>query len=543
MGTHLNELDIDVDVGIETNNKVDNELRVVGERKVGNELKVAGERKVDNEAKVAKEAKVENELKVANEAKVANAAKVANEAKVDNELKVADERKVDNEAIINGSLWQAIWTMSWPLFLNMVTIALASFADIWVAGKLGSTAQAAVGVSGQISIFMILLAVALSSGTNALVSRFWGEGDRQKTIVAARQAILFSVIFGTCSASLGLLVCRPLLRIFGAAPEVERLGWDYLKFDLLAQLPFTVLWVTNSIFRARGNARVPMWVMALITAQVIALDYVLCIKPFHFGTAGIGMSWGIASVLGLLLSFILLKRSDLGDCLNLKLMLKEASVSWFKRLMKIGVPACVQDLAWVGGNGVLLLIFAHTAHPTETDAAWGIGWRLEEMLGGFPVYALSMAVSTIVGQNLGAKQQDRAARAGWQVAALGFGLNLAIAFVMVLGAPHLVRAMTSDALVYKYAVQYLQVVGLAQPLLAVWLILQGAMNGAGYTKWPMWATVICLAVIRLPLAWMLTISCGFGPIGCWFAVAIPWAMLGLLMMWRFKGGEWKAQQV
>ncbi len=448
-----------------------------------------------------------------------------------------------DEAITKGSLWLAIWTLSWPLFLNMVTIAFASFADIWVAGKLGSQAQAAVGVSGQISIFMILLAVALSSGTNALVSRFWGEGDKEKTVVAARQALLFSVIFGICSAALGLILCRPLLHLLGAAPDVEKLGWDYLKFDLLAQLPFTVLWVSNSIFRARGNTRVPMIVMVLITAQVIALDYLLCIKPFHIGVAGIGMSWGIASILGLTLSLVLLKRSDLGDCLDLRKMISEASIDWFKRLMKIGIPACVQDLAWVGGNGVLLVIFAHTMHPTATEAAWGIGWRLEEMLGGFPVYALSMAVATIVGQNLGAKQPDRAALAGWQVALVGAGLNAIIAMVLFFGARQLASAMTSDPLVLEYTVQYLQVVGLAQPFVAIWLILMGAMNGAGYTKWPMWASVICLALIRLPLAWLLTITFGMGPIGCWYAVAIPAVLLGLLMLWQFKVGTWKLQQV
>ncbi|CAN5125622.1 MATE family efflux transporter [soil metagenome] len=448
-----------------------------------------------------------------------------------------------DENITKGSLWVAIWTLSWPLFLNMVTIAFASFADIWVAGKLGSEAQAAVGVSGQISIFMILLAVALSSGTNALVSRFWGEGDKEKTIVAARQALLFSVIFGFCSAGIGLLVCRPLLQLLGASPEVEKLGWDYLKFDLIAQLPFTVLWVSNSIFRARGDTRVPMIVMVLITAQVIALDYLLCIKPFNLGVAGIGMSWGIASILGLTLSLVLLKRSDLGECLNLQKMLSEASVEWFKRLMKIGIPACVQDLAWVGGNGVLLVIFAHTVHPTATEAAWGIGWRLEEMLGGFPVYALSMAVATIVGQNLGAKQPERAARAGWQVALVGGGLNAIIAAVLFFGARQLASAMTSDPLVLEYAVEYLQVVGLAQPFVAVWLILMGAMNGAGYTQWPMWASVVCLAVIRLPLAWLLTITFGMGPIGCWYAVAIPAVLLGLLMLWQFKQGTWKHQQV
>jgi Na+-driven multidrug efflux pump len=182
-------------------------------------------------------------------------------------------------------------------------------------------------------------------------------------------------------------------------------------------------------------------------------------------------------------------------------------------------------------------------HPTATEAAWGIGWRLEEMLGGFPVYALSMAVATIVGQNLGAKQPDRAALAGWQVAFVGAGLNAIIAMVLFFGARQLASAMTSDPLVLEYTVQYLQVVGLAQPFVAIWLILMGAMNGAGYTKWPMWASVICLALIRLPLAWLLTITFGMGPIGCWYAVAIPAVLLGLLMLWQFKVGTWKLQQV
>ena len=112
--------------------------------------------------------------------------------------------KVCDDAITKGSLYKAIWIMSWPLFLNMITIAFASFADIWVAGKLGSTAQAAVGVSGQVAIFMILLAVALSSGTNSLVSRFWGAGDKQGAISAARQAVLFSVISALVRRRLGL---------------------------------------------------------------------------------------------------------------------------------------------------------------------------------------------------------------------------------------------------------------------------------------------------------------------------------------------------
>lgn len=448
-----------------------------------------------------------------------------------------------DEVITKGSTWAAIWHMSWPLFLNMITIAVASFADLWVAGKLGSNVQAAIGLGGQIWFFMVLLAVALSAGTNALVSRFWGEGSVEKTIQAARQSILFAVLFGVASAAIGLLSCRWLLRMLGASPEVEQLGWQYLKFDLLAQIPYTVLWVTNSIFRAKGNAKTPMIIMALITAQVIVLDIVLCIYPFKIGIAGIGMSWGIASILGVTLSFIILRRSDIGACLDVRTMLKETSWDWFRRLMKVGVPACVQDLAWVGGNFILFLVLANTKNPTAAQASWAVGTRIEETIAGFPIYALSIAVGTIVGQNLGAKQSERAELAGWQVTAVGAAFNTVVALVLFLAAEPIARLMSSDPEVIKYSVQYLKIVGLSAPFVAIWLILMGAMNGAGYTKWPMYATVVCLTMIRIPLAWYLTVNQSFGPMGTWMSIALSSFLVGVLHVWRFKTGAWKYQKV
>lgn len=458
-------------------------------------------------------------------------------------LEIGAPKPNADEVIIKGSLWQAIWHMSWPLFLNMVTVAFASFADLYVAGKLGSATQAAIGVGGQIWFFMVLLAVALSAGTNALVSRFWGQGNMETTTQAARQSILFACIFGACSATIGLLCCRPLLCILGASPEVQRLGWDFLKFDLIAQVPFTVLWVTNSIFRAMGNAKTPMIIMALITAQVILLDFGLCLWPMHVGISGIGMSWGIASLLGIALSFAILKRSAIGACLNVREMLRETSWEWFNRLMKIGIPACIQDLSWVGGNFVLFLVFAHTPDPTSCQASWAIGLRLEEFFGGFPIYALNMAVAVIVGQNLGARQPERAEKAGWQVGALGAVVNSVVALVLFFGASPLAHLMTSDPKVTVYAIQYLKTVGLAQPFVAVWLILMGAMNGAGYTRWPMFITVLCLTVIRLPLAWYLTVGLGVAPAGTWSAMAISCLLVGLLMAWCYKTGAWKLQKV
>ncbi|MBI4534114.1 MAG: MATE family efflux transporter [Candidatus Melainabacteria bacterium] len=449
-----------------------------------------------------------------------------------------------DEIIIAGSTWAAIWHMSWPLLLNMATVAVASFADIWVAGKLGSQVQAAIGVGGQIWYFMIILTIALSAGTTALVSRFWGARDLTATVEASRQSLLFAIIFGIVSASLGLIVCRPLLKLLGTSPEVEQLGWDYLRFDLSAQIPYTILWVSNSIFRAKGNARTPMIIMALITVLVIMLDLGLCLWPFHIGISGIGLSWLIAGIVGTILSLLALRASDIGACVDFTAFLSTGiSKDWLERLMNIGIPACVEDLAWVGGNFVLFLVFAQTFDPTSCQAAWAVGLRLEEMVCGMPIYAFSTAVATIVGQNLGAGKPKRAEQAGWQVAGIGAAINLIIGLTLCLCAMPIASAMSGDASVIKYSAQYLQVIGLSEPLVAVWLILFGAMKGAGYTRWPMIASSVCLLGLRLPLAWYLTIPLKMGPLGTWISVAFSSALIGCIAIWRFKTGAWKYQKV
>src|SRR5690606_38776688 len=114
-----------------------------------------------------------------------------------------------DDVIVNGSTWAAIWYMSWPLLLQMSSVSLASFCDVWVAGRLGSEVQAAIGICGQIWFFMIIATVALSAGTTALVSRFWGARDLDMAVVAARYSMQFGLIFGVCSAIVGLAIARP----------------------------------------------------------------------------------------------------------------------------------------------------------------------------------------------------------------------------------------------------------------------------------------------------------------------------------------------
>lgn len=443
--------------------------------------------------------------------------------------------------IVNGSLWSAIWHLSWPLYLNMMTIALATFSEVWVGGKLGSTSQAAIGLAGQIWFFMILLVVALSAGTNALVSRFWGAGEIEDTIRAARQSLMFAGIFGLSVTAVGMVICRPLLRLLGASAEVEELGWQMLKWDLLGEPLICLHWVSNAIFRARGNTRTPMITAGTVCFIVILLNFGLCVWPLQIGIAGLGMSWPIASIVGVIMTLYFQRKSEIGRFLDLKG--EGISREWFMRIMKIGLPACVQDLAWVGGNFLLLFILAQSKQPTAAEAAWAIGLRVEENLCGMPVFALGTAVATLIGQNLGANKPERAEKAGWQVAWIGALYNLVLGLGLFLGAHPLAQFMSSDPLVIAYTTQYFQVLGLAQPFIAVWMTLAGAMQGAGYTRAPMIVSIVCLIFIRLPMAWYLTISADMGPMGTWLSLSVSSIMIAAAICWQYKSGVWKTQQV
>ena len=453
------------------------------------------------------------------------------------------QKKID-EVIVNGSTWAAIWHMAWPLIIQMSTISVASFCDVWIAGKLGSDVQAAIGICGQIWFFMIMLTIALAAGTTALVSRHWGAQDLKTAEEAARQSMIFAFMFGVLSVVSSLLVARPLIKALGATESVQSLGWQFMCIDLLSLLPFTVVWISHATWRAMGNARVPMCNWIFMACVIIILDYTLCIHPFNFGIAGIGTAWLTASILGMTLNLVLLRRTALAKAVQFSSMIKSGlSKEWLLRLLKIGLPACVMDLAWVGGCFALFFIFARTANPTACQASWAVGFRLEEIISCLPIYALSTAVATIVGQNLGAQKPDRAERAGWQVALIGGTFCLVMGTILCVFANPIAQFMSKDPQVIAYTTQYFQIIGLAQPFVALWLILFGAMQGAGYTLWPMWASIVGLILLRLPLSWYLTVDVFKGPIGCWLGIAIAAVALGLVAVWRFKTGVWKNQKV
>jgi len=186
---------------------------------------------------------------------------------------------------------------------------------------------------------------------------------------------------------------------------------------------------------------------------------------------------------------------------------------------------------------ILFFILSRCAYPVQAIASWTIGIRVESILF-MPLMALSMAVSSIVGQNLGARQDRRAFTAGWHVSWIGVVLMVVLGVFLFLGAGSLAQLMSHDPKTIEFTTNYLRINALAEPFLALGMILSGALQGAGDTRSPMWISITCHWVIRVPLLWLLALKMGYGPTGAWITMAISIIIMGLLMAWRYQSGTW-----
>ncbi len=447
--------------------------------------------------------------------------------------------------LVQGSTWATVWHMAWPLTVNMLALSAMNLFEGWIAGRFGADTQAAVGVGGQLWFLFMMMTLALSAGTTATISRFCGAGDTESAVKAGRQALICAVVLSSISTVTGWIFCRSVLRLFGASGAVEEQGCLYLNTCLLSMVPYTVLWVSNSIFRASGNAVVPMVTMVTVFALIALFDFVFCLgRPLNFGVSGIGISWTLCGALGVAVNVFRLKQTNLREICNWRAIFSDGlSLTWLKRFLAVGVPACIQDLAVIGGSLGVFFILSKTQHPQIAQAAWAAGWRLEETSTLMPMYGLNLAAASIVGQNLGARMPERATLCGWQVMSLGAAINVGVALVMFLLAPQIASLISCDQSVASSCRDYLRIVCWTEPFFACWRILTGAMQGAGYTVVPMYATVFAFAILRVSLAALLLYLTNGNANSVWLSMAVSTVVAGLIMIFFWWHRRWQLQKV
>jgi len=439
--------------------------------------------------------------------------------------------------LVHGGLWKAIWLMSWPLLISTVATSVVGVVDVQVSGFVTSAAQAAVGLSEQALFLFMVFIFSVSVGTTAVVSREFGEGNLDATYTATAQSLIMSVSSGFVLALAALLCAKFILPYFTHSPDVVAQGNLYLSIFGIYMVPFSLLCISGAAFRAIGDAKTPLLIVLFDVIINIIGDY-LTVKfswPVPgLGIRGIAYSAVISATIAAGVSIYKLWHSPLKPSLS---RLNVFDWQCQKRILKIGIPSAIQRLGWAGSVFAVFFILKSVPEHTAALASWTIGMRIESLLF-MPLMALSLAVSSIVGQNLGAHKEDRAIKAGWNVTYIGIAMMVVLAVCMFSFADLIARLMSPDPATQGFSANYLRINSFSEPFLAVAMILQGAMQGAGDTKANMWISLSCNWLIRLPIAWFLALNFNMGTDGVWYAMASSVVVCAAWCALRFRSGKW-----
>lgn len=450
----------------------------------------------------------------------------------------ASFKPVQNSLTI-GSLWKNIWQLSWPMFLIMVLNFLVGFADVYVAGFLGPGIQAAVGFISQIYFLIIIIANAISIGTLALVSRAAGSGDSGAAIAIARQSLLFSIIIAVGLTSAGFVFSEEIISVSGFPAEIRKVSIDFLEIFALALGPNYILIVSNAIFRATGEVIKPLVTMSIVSSVNILGNFLLVFGIFPFpelGYAGIAVASAISVTIGMIINLLFFST---GIWRSIYRRSSGITAQAIRKIIKLSWPAAFLQIAWNAGSIVLYNILGRLDYASITAlASITNGLRIEAVIY-LPAFALNMAASVLIGQNLGAGNPDRAEQLGWKISLSGVVLITVMALIIFIWAERFASVVTKNPSVLEETARYLRINMLSEPFMALSVILAGGLQGAGDTKGTMWVIIVAMWCIRLPLAYFLAITMGHGATGVWIAMVTSMNIQGMLMTWRFHKGVWK----
>jgi putative MATE family efflux protein len=432
---------------------------------------------------------------------------------------------------------RTIWSLSWPAIATFGLESLVGLVDIVMVGRLGAAPVAGVGVGTQVYYAVNVVMAAVSTGAVALVARHMGAGEKDQAEDALLQSLLVAGFLSSLLAAVVFVIAASLIGAFGLEALVASEGTAYVRFIMLG-VPSTALFaVVGAGLRGAGDMRTPLVLGAIVNTLNVVGNYLLIFGKFGFpqmGVRGAALASGIALTVGMLLALIHLNRR--ASVLRLHPTRVALNLPMVKRVLAVGTPTGVEQLLMQVGFMLYLAIAA--LYGTAAVAAYIIGVRILA-LSFLPGFGFSAAASTIVGQQLGAKQPDEAQRSGWETTRLAVFFMSSAGLLIFVGARPIATLFVGDEGVIEEAVRFIRILAVAQPLMAADFTLGGALRGAGDTRFPLWTVIVGFYGARLGWAWLAAKTLGLSVMWVWLALLGDYFVRAVLKGWRFRSGAWK----
>lgn len=440
--------------------------------------------------------------------------------------------------LTTGSITRALVALAGPIVAANVLQTVYQLIDTFWVGRLGAAAVAAVSVSFPVLFVMIALGGGLSIAGAILVAQHYGAGNPAMVDHVASQTLLSVAVVSAVLSVVGYMLADPLMEAFSPDATVHELATDYLRISFAGLVSVFLYFVVQSLMRGVGDVRTPLWIVAGTVLLNFVLDplFILGLGPFPaLGVAGAAIATVATQTLAAAIGIWVLTMGRFGIHLHLGDLKPDFPL--IRRILRLGLPSSIEQSA--RGLSFALMMLLVTAFGTTVVAAYGIGTRVLSFII-IPALGLSMATTTLVGQNVGAGRPERADRTTRTAMRFAFAAMSAAGVLLFLFASPVIAAFVpGETEVIRIGARFLRIMALSFGFVGVQQVFTGAMRGAGNTSGALLLTVVSLWVLLFPPAWLLSTQTRLGFDG--IAWAYPFSNLAgaAVAIAVFVRGGWK----
>ena len=440
-----------------------------------------------------------------------------------------------------GSLNRAILLLAIPMVLEMVLESLFAVVDVFWVGRLGADAVATVGLTESLLSLVFAVGLGLSLSTTAMVARRIGEKDPEGAAIAGVQAIAIGLAFSVLVGIPCFIFAPRLLRLMGASPQIIATGSGYARIALAGSGAIMLLFLNNAIFRGAGDAAIAMRLLWVSNILNLILDPCLIfgLGPFpKLGVTGAALATFTGRSIGVLYQFYrLLRGTERIRILRSQLRL---NLGVLLRLLRVSLTGILQfaiaHTSWIG------LVRIVSIFGSAALAGYTIAIRIVIFIL-LPSWGLSNAAATLVGQNLGAKQPERAEKSVWRTGFYNMLFLGGIGIFFMIFAEPVVRLFTHDPQVIPLAASCLRIISYGNIGYAYGMVMLQAFNGAGDTITPTIVNLFGFWFIEIPLAYALAIPAHLHSNGVFISIVVAEGVIAVAGVILFRRGRWKLQQI
>ncbi|MHC1719144.1 MAG: MATE family efflux transporter [Clostridiaceae bacterium] len=425
-----------------------------------------------------------------------------------------------------------IFVLAIPVIVENILQTLLGTVAVYFAGTIDDKAIAAIGVTNLIINLFIAFYTAVSIGTGAVVSRNFGRNDFNKANSAIKQSIMLGTFIGLLFGVINLIFYKPILMMSGVSQDVLNYATPYYMLVAVPSVLICLSLVLSSCLRSVRDTKTPMY--ATGTANVLNIILNMLFINMGLGIVGLGLAATISRTIGVLMLFAKLMGGKNGIRLDLKNWFIDKNI--LDSIIRIGVPAGMEKMIMRVGqlvyNGMIISI------GISTYVAHNVAGNIESY-PFIPALGFGMATAALVGISLGENNIKKAKELVYLSNIISTVFMVGIGIIFFIFAPQLAALFTDTKEVQVLVVQVLRLIALFQPFSAMTQIFTSALQGAGDTKFPMYATLIGIWFGRVGLGYLFGVILGFGLFGVWIGYALDLTIRGLLLFMRFLNGKWQ----